>query len=201
MFEEDEEDWWSNDRWRARISVEEMERGPNVIIPVHERERLAKRWKNAVFVKLLGRMINADFLEKKLQQLWAKEGKVESMDIGHGFFVVRFAHEKDYELALLGGPWLIYDHYIAVQPWRPEFDPDEEVISKVAAWIRFDKLPVDYYDKGILHVLGSQVGRVLKMDPNTKGRKKGRFARLCIELNLNAQLKPYIMINGKARCV
>ncbi|XP_028754198.1 uncharacterized protein LOC114713695 [Neltuma alba] len=84
---------------------------------------------------------------------------------------------------------------------RPEFEPDEASISMIAAWIRIDKLPLDYYDPGILHVLGSQVGRVLKIDSNTSKRKKGRFARICVELDLNMPLRPLLLINGKAKRV
>ncbi|XP_028753465.1 uncharacterized protein LOC114713055 [Neltuma alba] len=102
-------------------------------------------------------------------------------------------------MALTGGPWLIYDHYLSVQPWNQDFDPDEEKITKIAAWIRISKLPLDYYDKGILYVLGSQVGRVLKVNMNTLRRTKGHFARLCVELDLNEPLRPLILINGKER--
>ncbi|KAI9081879.1 hypothetical protein K1719_036141 [Acacia pycnantha] len=66
--------------------------GLNVLIPVEEKARLAKCWQNALIVKLLGRMIDADYLEKK------------SSDT------------SDYDLALTGGPWLIFDHYLLVQP-------------------------------------------------------------------------------------
>lgn len=83
------------------------ENRPNVIIPSEEKARLAARWSNAFIVKLMGRMINPDYLEAKLWQLWAKHGEVEVSDVGAGFAVVNFAHKNDYELALTGGPWLI----------------------------------------------------------------------------------------------
>lgn len=51
---EEEEDWWSNDRWKERIAVVMTDDGPNVLIPPQEKERLARYWKNALIVKPLG---------------------------------------------------------------------------------------------------------------------------------------------------
>ncbi|XP_028807535.1 uncharacterized protein LOC114762238 [Neltuma alba] len=195
----EEEDWWSDGRWKERITVEMTPMGPNVIIPPTEQERLAKRWKQVIIVKLLGRMVHPVYLAMKLHQLWAKHGSVDTIDIGVGFFMVNFAHESDYEMALTGGPWLLYDHYLCVQPWKADFEPDEERITKISAWIRIANLPLDYYDHGVLHVLGSQIGRVLKVDLNTAKRKKGRFARICVELDLNVPLHPLILVNRKAK--
>ncbi|XP_028802579.1 uncharacterized protein LOC114757662 [Neltuma alba] len=196
-MEEEEEDWWSNDRRKERISVSMTVNGPNMIILPQEKERLALRWQNTLIVKLLGRMINPDYFENKLKQLWAKQGDIDSIDVGSGFFAVKFSNASDYELALTGGLWLLFDHYIAVQPWKLDFDPDEEQVSKIAAWIRIPKLALDYYDRGILHVLGNQVGKVLKVDTATHKRKKGRFARICVELDLSAPLRSMVLINGE----
>lgn len=51
---------------------------------------------------------------------------------------VQFSNMADYDLALTGGPCLLFDHYLAVQPWKPDFDPEKEKISSIAAWIFID---------------------------------------------------------------
>lgn len=43
---------------------------------------------------------------------------------------------------------MLYDHYLAIQPWREDFDPEEEKITKIASWIRISNLALDYYDTG-----------------------------------------------------
>ncbi|XP_028756309.1 uncharacterized protein LOC114715614 [Neltuma alba] len=91
---------------------------------------------------------------------------------------------------------MIFDHYLAIQPWKPDFDPDAMEVTRIAAWVRIPKFPVDYYDLGILYVVGNQIGRVLKVDRNTLRHTKGRFARICVELDLNSPLLPSIFING-----
>ncbi|KAI9090910.1 hypothetical protein K1719_028395 [Acacia pycnantha] len=36
----------------------------------------------------------------------------------------------DYTNALSGGPWMIYDHYLSVRPWEPNFNPATAKIDK-----------------------------------------------------------------------
>lgn len=106
------------------------------------------------------------------------------IDVGAGFYTVGFKRKTNYEYVLTGGPWLIYDHYLAVLPWKEDFVPECEVIDSIHAWVRFSRLPLDCYDEGLLHVLERQIGKVVKVDKTTVKPTKGRFARLCVELDL-----------------
>ncbi|XP_028796759.1 uncharacterized protein LOC114752196 [Neltuma alba] len=199
MDEENEDEWWMNEEGRqSRIKVEQTPKGPNIVLLPEFRATIAKRWCRSLIVTVLGRMVREDALRAKAKQLW---GDVEAVDIGAGFFLVTCGNQEVYDRALTGGPWLMYDHYISVQPWKEDFDPDDEVITSVAAWVRISKLPMDYYDTGILHVVGSQIGKVLKIDKNTIGRTKGRFARICVHLDLTKPLQPCVLFNGKEKKV
>lgn len=50
--------------------------------------------------------------------------------------MVTFSEEGDYHHALLERPWLILDHYLLVQRWRPFFRPCQPTAKKIAAWVR-----------------------------------------------------------------
>ncbi|XP_028801546.1 uncharacterized protein LOC114756776 [Neltuma alba] len=171
--EEDEEAWWFDEGWRNKVRVEQTTKGPNVIIMLEFKEKLARKWRLSLIVRLLGRMVREEYLGQKLQKLWGYNRDVETLEIGSGYFIVNFTHTNDYEYALTGGPWLVLGHYLNVQPWKPDFDPDEEEVSKVAAWICIPKFPMDYYDMGILYVVGSQIGTILRVDKNTLSHSKG----------------------------
>ncbi|KAI9103524.1 hypothetical protein K1719_023147 [Acacia pycnantha] len=91
------------------------------------------------------------------------------IDIVLGFFLLHCHNQKVYELAVTGEPWLMFDHYISEQPRKPDFDQDEEI------------------------------RRVLKVDKNTMKLTKGRFAKICVQLDLSNPLKPSLMYNRKKR--
>ena len=61
--------------------------------------------------------------------------------------MVKFSSYDDYEFALKGGPWLIYNHYLTVRPWSPNFDPEEYEIQNLAVWVRLYGLLLRFYDK------------------------------------------------------
>ena len=45
---------------------------------------------------------------------------------------------------------MIMEHYLEAQPWKPDFDPYEDKISTLSAWVRIPKFPVDYYERNIV---------------------------------------------------
>lgn len=49
------------------------------------------------------------------------------------FFIVKFDNIDDYKFALFEGRWLIFDHYLLVQRWRPLFKPQDTKVQRIAA--------------------------------------------------------------------
>ncbi|KAI9116643.1 hypothetical protein K1719_012301 [Acacia pycnantha] len=106
-------------------------------------------------------------------------------------------HMDDYMEALIGGPWVISDAYLSVACWRPEFSPKNEKIDYVVAWVRFPDLPSPLFDKKFLLNLGNSIGKAIRLDVHTTQRKRGRFARMCVELDLNKPLVPDFNVEGQ----
>lgn len=113
VVEEEDEEWWTKEGWRSRIKVEQMPKGPNIVLLPEFKATLAKRWSRSLIVTVLGRMVREDALAVKVKQLW---GDVEAVDIGAGFFLVTCGKQEAYDRALIGGPWFMYDHYTSIQP-------------------------------------------------------------------------------------
>lgn len=55
-------------------------------------------------------------------------------------------------------------------------------------WARLPGLLLDYYDKNILKRIRSKFGNMLKIDAKTINNGLGRFARVCIQVDLQALL-------------
>jgi hypothetical protein len=52
-------------------------------------------------------------MRDRLKAIWRLTGDMYIMDIGHGFFMVKFDLEPDREKVISGGPWMIVDHYVS----------------------------------------------------------------------------------------
>ncbi|CAN0880763.1 hypothetical protein LINGRAHAP2_LOCUS13836 [Linum grandiflorum] len=90
-------------------------------------------------------------------------------------------------LAAFYGPWKIYDYYITVARWSLEFD-ETAPIRKVLTWVRLPKLPIHYFNNVPVSGIGNYIGRTVRLDLATKEGSRGRFARLCVEVDLSKPL-------------
>ncbi|OMO81305.1 reverse transcriptase [Corchorus capsularis] len=161
------------------------------------REFLHKKWRNCLIVKLLGRNIGFKTLENKVMGLWKPMGDLELIELGEGYFIAKFYLEDDMKFALEEGPWVIFGHYLTVSRWRPDFRPSEAAIHTTAAWIRFPELPVEFYDERFLLALGNTVGKEIKVDRNTHFASRGKFARVCVEVDLTKPLVPKVYVDDR----
>lgn len=82
--------------------------------------------------------------------MWVRKGVLHIIDLGRDYYLVTFSHKDNLVKALLEGPWLIFDHYLVVKKWCPDFDPATAAIEKVSVWLRFSGLPIEYYDYDVL---------------------------------------------------
>ncbi|OMO87284.1 reverse transcriptase [Corchorus capsularis] len=162
-----------------------------------EKEAMRKPWRNALIVKLLGKVLGFSALTSRINQLWKLEGDYKVTDLEHDYFIIRFQKKVDYEHVLEGGPWIIGGHYLTVRQWRPNFMPSSDKIEKLIIWIRFPNIPVEYFNMIALKKMGGKVGRVIKIDQVTDEGTRGKFARVCVELDLSKPLKPRLTVEGR----
>ncbi|XP_010423120.1 PREDICTED: uncharacterized protein LOC104708268 [Camelina sativa] len=153
-------------------------------------------WRHCMIVKVLGRSVNISVLSKRLRELWKLSGELHVMDLPRQFFLVRFGSEVEYLAALTGGPWRVFGSYLMVQAWTPEFDPLVDEIVTTPVWVRVSNLTYNFYHRAILMSLSKGLGRPIKVDLTTLNFERGRFARICVEVNLKKPLKGSILING-----
>ncbi|GAU43449.1 hypothetical protein TSUD_140860 [Trifolium subterraneum] len=74
-------------------------------------------------------------------------------------------------------------------PWTTNSISSEVKINKTLVWIRFPSLGMEYYDESLLLVLASAVGTPVKVDIHTLNASRGKFAIVCIKIDLD---KPVI---------
>lgn len=80
--------------------------------------------------------------------------------------------------------------------WRPNFKQE-----KMFIWAQFIDLLVEYFNTDAFFKLAKAIGRPVKMDIQTSKITGGRFARVCIEIDIKNPLPPFIMIiNTNRRC-
>ena len=158
------------------------------------KRQIRKPWGCAFIVKVFGRSVGFTFLHNRLLSLWKPAGRLECVDLGHGFFLTRFSLREDYDAILKKGPWFIGEHFLSIRPWEPDFRPATANVSSIAVWIRLNELPIEYYNEEALVQIGKSIGTVLRIDTHTASETRGRFARLCVQIDVTKPLVTGIFI-------
>ena len=166
-----------------------------------QKRRFRSPWSKALIVKVFGRSVGFSFLHSRLMSLWKPVGKIDCVGLGNEFVSVRFALKEDCEAVLRNGPWFIGGNFLSIRPWVPDFNPSEASIASVAVWVRLTELPIEYYNVEALQIIGNAIGRVLRIDTHTANESRGRFARLCIQVDIEKPLITALLIGGREKHV
>lgn len=71
---------------------------------------------------------------------------ISIIDMGNEYYLVAFSREEDKSASSSDDPWFIYDHYLTVKVWTPNFQSKRDTIDEVTVWIRIASIPMEYYD-------------------------------------------------------
>ncbi|KAK8494133.1 hypothetical protein V6N12_009730 [Hibiscus sabdariffa] len=161
----------------------------------------AKNLDLTVVVKLLGRRIGYNTLRTRLLGLWKPTKAFWLMDIENEYFLVMFKSRVDYTKAISGGPWMLFGHYLVVEPWTVDFFTFQPHSNRVVAWIRLPGLLVTLHQKNMIMAIGKCIGPVIKIDYQTESGRRGCFARMAISIALRKPLVSKLLINGHLQVV
>ncbi|KAK2381760.1 hypothetical protein QL285_069344 [Trifolium repens] len=160
-------------------------------------DELSIPWKDALVVKLInGDKLELNIMKKKLESVWNLAGKFDLKEIGDGFFMVKFNNEEGKANVIDGVPWKIDDCYLLVRQWTSDFNTEKEVF-KTMVWARILSLNFVYYDESFLWTLASAIGHPVKVDLDTLRVEYGRFARVCVDIDIRYTVAGKIGINGE----
>ncbi|KAL4352071.1 hypothetical protein GQ457_06G018000 [Hibiscus cannabinus] len=112
-----------------------------------------------------------------------------------------FSSRSDFIHVLTDGPWTIFGHYITVEPWSADFDPQQDHPSRIFAWVRLPGLTITWYKRSLIKAIGARIGKVVKIDYQTDYGRRGRFVRMAVKINLKQPLVSKIAIKGQIQFV
>lgn len=128
--------------------------------------------------------------------LWKPSGRLNCIALGHDFFLIRFSLKEDYSRVLQEGPWFVGGHYLSMRNWEPNFKASTTFVSSVVVWVRLPELPMEYYEPSILRDISKAIGPVLRIDTHAAAETRARFARICIQVDLDKPLIKLVKIGG-----
>ncbi|CAL1355069.1 unnamed protein product [Linum trigynum] len=170
---------------------------PALNVSADFKNRICAPWQRTLVVRLLGIRIGFSMICSRLRGMWKPVGTMEVMDLDHDCFLVKLSNDQDYFRALTDGPWVIFDHYLVVHQWTPQFKVSDPLPKTMIVWVQRPALKVHFYHKEVLTTLGNLIGRTIKLDYHTLNRQRAKFARIAVEVDLSKHLVPRIWLDDE----
>ncbi|KAJ0967939.1 hypothetical protein J5N97_024856 [Dioscorea zingiberensis] len=145
--------------------------------------------RGVLYGKIYGWLPPLELIRESLSRQWADLGECTMADMPNGFYMIRCSYEQMLEEVLIEGPWSVNGMSIHLIKWRPNFQLAFEELSTATIWILLHNLPSEYWDMEALEIVASNFGTMKKADQTTLITNRGKFARVCIELDLSQPLK------------
>lgn len=114
------------------------------------KQRIQAPWAKAIIVKVFGKIVGFNFLHAKFMGLWKAGARIDMVDLGRDFFLLRFSLVQDLEMVFMKGSWFVGEHFLSIRRWEANFKPAEAQVSSVVTWVRLHELPIEYYDAEVL---------------------------------------------------
>lgn len=90
--------------------------------------------------------------------------------------------------------WHVNGLNLVLSPWLRFFNPYSTCIDRVDQWVRVPRLPWEFWEHDTLVCLPKPVGKVIKVDQTTLLRLKGKFARVCVNIDVTEPLPGSLVI-------
>ncbi|KAK9999881.1 hypothetical protein SO802_019484 [Lithocarpus litseifolius] len=116
---------------------------PVILLSSEEKQSTRAPWGSALIVKAFKKSLGYKYLDFKIRAIWKPQGKLQCIDLGLDYFLIRFKLKDDYWKVINEGPWSIGQQFLSVRRWFPGFRPFEEKPTTTTVWARLPELPIE----------------------------------------------------------
>ena len=116
--------------------------------------------------------------------------------MGFGYFIVKFDLFEYREKVICEGPWMVHDHYLVVKQRTPSFNSSESCFGCTMVWARLSGLNMLYFEESVIRTIAAAIGRPVKVDLVTKSMEKGRYAKVCVEIDLAKPMRDEVWVTN-----
>ncbi|XVE88719.1 hypothetical protein DITRI_Ditri19aG0091600 [Diplodiscus trichospermus] len=156
-----------------------------------------KLWKNAVVGQFIGHMPNFSLFQRLVSIMWGSDSTVEVKPTGRNLFIIQFLSAKKRDSVLEKGPWHIQNKPLIIRKREPGMSSLDLDLTRVPVWIHLRNVPLELFTKDGLSYIANLVGTPLYMDWIIATQKRLAFAKICVELDINAEVLETIDVRMK----
>ncbi|XP_060210447.1 uncharacterized protein LOC132637367 [Lycium barbarum] len=154
-------------------------------------------WKTTIVCYVLGAHPPFTVINGYIQRMWAKHGLNKVAMMKNGVVLVRFDTIEGKNEVLQGGIYHFDNKPFIVKAWDLEMEFTRAELYSVPIWIKLPGLDFKYWSSAGLSNIGSLIGKPLMADRNTEKKQGLNFARILVEVNMDAKLPDLVLFRNE----
>ncbi|CAN0912348.1 hypothetical protein LINGRAHAP2_LOCUS27330 [Linum grandiflorum] len=91
---------------------------------------------------------------------------------------------------------MLGDTYLTVHRWFKGFDLWTTKVTTTLVWVELPDLPIEFYNPEAVMQIASRIGKPVRVDRATEAGAQGKYARVCVEVDLSKRLLPKYKVEG-----
>jgi hypothetical protein len=97
--------------------------------------------------------------------------------------------------------WAFDEGSLMLKRWRLGFKPSSEFFSHRHLWVLLPGLPLQLWNQQALELIGSSIGRFLRVDPSSLSVSDRKMARIYVEMDIQAGLPEILEIDWRNQLI
>ena len=144
-------------------------------------------WKGCLVGQFLDKRLPFPVVRSLVNRLWGKKEIPDISTTENGLFFFRFRDLEARDWVMESGPWYLAGRPFILRAWRPGMDMLDIQLSTIPIWVKFYRIPLEYWTSTCLGYIASTVGIPLHLDALTENQTKLSFARICVEVGVDCE--------------
>ncbi|KAI8535189.1 hypothetical protein RHMOL_Rhmol10G0154500 [Rhododendron molle] len=176
----------------------QLQQGKRAVVELVDSDIDEDRWNHCLVGHFLDGKMELPLLKATARTVW-KDDLISVKEIGSRF-LFEFKDEAAKLKALKNGPHFFSRRFLVLQNWKRMLIPTKDQPSKIPAWIKILKLPLEFWTAECFSKIASTIGKPLHVDQATAKKLRLDYARICVEIDAETDLPDdvQITINGEA---
>ncbi|KAF3795807.1 hypothetical protein EJ110_NYTH02807 [Nymphaea thermarum] len=177
------------------LEVEIQDGKFKIFIPKEAYDEMNRPFQWAVLARLQGSSPNGrtnfSFVFQELTRQWAGKAHPKFTILAGGTFLIRVEDEQQLHCITQKQAWRVGGRTLVTCRWQPGHSLNMPPATSAPLWIRLPNLPPNMWTAQIFNSIAKGLqGELLEIDTQTRDINRGGFARIRVELPLNAPLPP-----------
>lgn len=155
-------------------------------------------WGNALVGYFIGNNPPFFAIKSSLEKAW-RITDLEIITMSEGFYLFKFNNYDAGQTILDDGPWFVHGHPLILRRWTEDIEMNRQTFETIPIWVRFPNLNFCFRTSTALSKIASVIGKPICMDHATAAGTRFAFARVCIEVGIDAEFPAEIRIKYKEK--